>query len=184
MKKKKRVIILLAVISVILIGVGSLLYMNRNAVKMKLLQFEYEINKNNYVKLLEKNRDDLEYVAETMKQWPAGVIFFGDSGKKYADVIYINESFSCKNREIVTELSNDQEFYDHLMALYQLDAFDSIRIYQNSISFDFSNPPEGFHSGLEYYKGSTKDYANMYIKDYSYTCILDEHWAVDLIPMR
>lgn len=184
MKKKKRVIMLLAVISVILIAAGSLIYINHDAIIMKLLQFEYEVNKNNYVKLLEKNRDDLEYVADTMTQWPSGVIFLGDSGKKYANVIYINEYFSCKNKEIVTELSNDQEFYEHLMALYQLDTFDSIRIYQNSISFDFSDPPEGFHSGLEYYKRSTEDYSNMYIKDYSYTCILDEHWAVDLIPMR
>lgn len=172
MKKKRRVIILLAVIFAILIAAGSLIYMNRDTIKIKSLQSEYKAKRNNYVRLLEKNREDFEYVADTMKQWSSGTIFFGDYGINYT-VICVDDYFSSNNEEIIKELSNNQEFYEHLMVLYRFDEFSSITVHQDSISFNFSDPPKRFHGGLEYYRGSTKDY--------SYIYIIDEHWAVDLI---
>lgn len=172
MKKKRRVIILLAVIFAILIAAGSLIYMNRDTIKIKSLQSEYKTKRNNYVRLLEKNREDFEYVADTMKQWSSGTIFFGDDGINYT-VICVDDYFSSNNEEIIKELSNNQEFYEHMMGMYQLNIFDSISIYQDSIDFNFSDPPERFHGSLSYYRGSTKDH--------SYIYIIDEHWAVDLI---
>lgn len=110
MKNKKRVIIPLIVI--LFLGMISvLLHINSEAIDDKIDEWywkrKYRLTKERYTALLLDHQEDFDYVAETMKQWDHGEIYFED-GIKYS------------SKEIKEEVENNEEFKHHLENLNDL----------------------------------------------------------------
>lgn len=94
--------------------------------------------KEEYIAILLDNKEDFEYVAKMMQQWPA---------RSFID---FNGGISSNNKEITDAISNNKEFYGHLKNLYDLDEIDYVMIGRTQILFYFSKCPSQCHGCVVY----------------------------------
>lgn len=160
--KKKRLIIASAVLAVVIITAGLLIYINWNAIVLKYCRAQYaqyKVQEEKYVILFKSNREDFEYVADHLSQYPShSSIFFSDS-------------VSCNTRELDIDLKYGNRFKDPVMRIYAMNAFDSITVYGDEVVFKLSNPPKDCYGYLCYYKEVPKAYIDL-------ECVIDGHWVL------
>ena len=141
MKKKK---IAIAVYAIIIAVTAIIVYIKSYN---RTYNGAFERTGDEYWAILTDNIDDFEYVAKTMQQWDEGSISFYDSNLKLLDF----EDALIKNKEIKSEISNNEGFYKSLHNLYDLDEIGRIVIKEDAIMFYYSKPPQGFHDcGISY----------------------------------
>ncbi len=116
-----------------------------------------------YVSIFLENREDFEYVAEMMKQWPD------------RSSIHFEDDILSKDQEITNEIKNNEEFYIHLKNLYELQEIAYVIKWSNDVDFYFSKFPEGYHGGIFYWE-NTEEGGLMK------TEVIDEHWTLEMLP--
>lgn len=141
MKKKKRILIVISIIILIslLIGIPNRLYIKQQ-IKFFYLDAKYAHMKNQYTTLLQRNKEDFEYVSETLQQWSDGHIFFQD------EII-------SDNLEISNEIKNNAEFYQHLEKLHKSNKIGVIGydVYPDrKVIVFYLRAPEEFYCQLRY----------------------------------
>lgn len=86
--------------------------------------------KEEYTAMLSDNKEDFNYVAEMVEQCSSKsssgyltfyIKTFGENGE-----IEINDRFTTNDRELADAILNNEEFYDHLMNLYNLEKISQI----------------------------------------------------------
>lgn len=170
--KNKKIIIIIVAFFII---ITSFLLI----VKVYSIAHEKEDRTNEeYMAIFIDNRVDFEYVAEIMQKYPSEYIDFSN-GFAGTSEIKINDRFLCSSREIAIEILSDEEFYYHLMNLYNLDEILFIKNESSSkpsdeeIFFYFSKFPKDYHGGV-FYKSK--------IKNNTFTHKIDENWALWMMP--
>lgn len=174
---KKNKIIMAVVFWTFAIGIVTsiILFYRADAIENN----EQERTKEEYISIFLDNKEDFEYVAEIMLRFPSGYIDF-NNGIALSPRINIYDFFSCGDREIAIEILTNEEFYEHLINLYNLDEIDFI-YYEGSstllpekkeVSFYLKNIPD--------YQGAL--YHGTHITIDSCTYKIDENWALRMIP--
>lgn len=115
-----------------------------------------------YISIFLDNREDFEYVAEMMQQWPD------------CSSIHFENGITSTNMEITEEISNHTEFYEHLKNLYDLREVDYIIVEKDEIVFYFSKFPKDYHGGVVYGKNLNMDSMPNHK--------IDKCWALRMIP--
>lgn len=141
-----------------------------------LIIFDKRYNRTNeeYVAILINNKEDFDYVAKEMKKWQKGHIYFDVSWENNDQEIAIGEYLSSNNQEIVYEVVNNDEFYEHLMNLYSLDEISYITVLGDYVAFNFSKNPIKYHGKL--------CYREKIIIDEGITQEIDNHWVLMMLP--
>lgn len=116
-----------------------------------------------YISIFLDNREDFEYVAEMMKQWPDG------------NIINLEGDILCENQEAANEIENNTEFYGHLKNLYDLEEIDTIYRWKGTTKFSFSKPPKNYHGGWWYWD-EMRDVGIVTANE------IDEHWTLTMLP--
>ena len=118
--------------------------------------------KEEYMAVLLDNKENFDYVAEMMQQWPArsNIDFVG--------------GISSNNQEITDELSNNEEFYRHVKNLYDLKEIHNILNEGEETAFYFSKFPSQYHGGVFYGK-NIREEDNIRRK-------IDDYWMLYMIP--
>lgn len=161
----------LAVI-VIIIFAGSILlglYINyANKKREQELMEGRERTNEEYMAILTDNQADFECVAKTMQQWSEGSIYFYEKGERidFDDV-------SSNNPEIENEILTNDDFYNSLLNLYELDEIESIVIAKDAVTFRLIYFPYNYHGGICYGENIEKD---------SCTHSIDDNWVLQMIP--
>ena len=152
---KKKVIIGFLVI-IILIAIGGIVisFGGENA----------ERTNEEYVSIFLENREDFDYVAEKMKQWPDGSIIY-----------FKEDNIFSENSEIVEEISTNEEFDKHLKNLHTLNEVWYVVKWSDWTEFCFRDPPKDYHGGW-YYWESTEEGGLLK------TEVIDEHWTLEMLP--
>ena len=118
--------------------------------------------KEDFMDIFRDNREDFEYVAEMMQQWPVrGCIDF-------------DKGISSENQEIADEISNNEEFYGHLKNLYDLKEISYVIVRKDEIAFQFYKFPSYYHGGVSYVEIAEDDPV--------YKHKIDDHWVLYMIP--
>ena len=116
-----------------------------------------------YISIFLDNREDFDYVAEMMKQWPD------------RSIIVLEDNISCENQELADEIENNAEFYGHLKNLYDLGEIDRIVKWDEYTKFGFNKPPANYHGGWCYWDKMEERGMMTAIK-------IDEHWTLTMLP--
>lgn len=125
-----------------------------------------------YVSILLDNKEDFDYVARMMQQWPP---------RSYIDFNEDN-SITSGSQEITDEIENNEEFYGHLKNLmdlgevwYVIRATSSLDEKDDSIEFQFREPSKDYHGGWYYWENTEE---GGLLK----TEVIDEHWTLEMLP--
>ena len=115
-----------------------------------------------YMAVLIDTKEDFEYVAKMMRQWPVRSCIDFDKG------------ISSENQEIADEILNNEEFSRHLKNLYDLKEISYIIAWEDEIAFHFYKFPLNYHGGISYVEIAEDDpiYKNK----------IDDHWVLYMIP--
>lgn len=171
---RKKVIIGLFIVIIILVARGIIKFMKNPPKEAEMIEdteiipdaeIPEEMNRPNeeYIAIFLDNREDFEYVAEKMKQWPdVSIIEFG-------------VRISSENQEIAYEIENNTEFYEHLKNLYDLEEIRDVVKWKDNIEFGFSKPPINYHGGWYYWDDMEEKGIMTAIK-------IDEHWTLTMLP--
>lgn len=181
MMEKKQFIKPLVTITVIAIIVGVYLLFNWEEIQPRDLEADrraaFENTRDNYISLLNENKEDFDYVARVIGQWSRCGIYFDDYGKgALPEIIYFDDYLSSNNQEIIDELTNNKEFYNHVMKIYDTGGFYAIYSSEEDIEFGLSNPPIGCHGELQYYIGNIDNYTNSGVLQK-----IDDHWGITIV---
>ncbi len=147
---------------------------------------DYDRTDEEYIDVLLANQEDFEYVAQVMQQWKDGSLRFRSGGwNNIQEYVIENKFYVYKNQEIADEIENNQEFYEHLARIRDLDEILSIYIYDGKlIRFVFKKTPRNYSISL-YYVDNTEnlssDQYSGYLGPFPVT-IIDEHWILDVFP--
>ena len=117
-----------------------------------------------YVSIFLNNREDFDYVAEIMTQWPE------------RSIIDLEDSISCKDQELADEIEKNEEFYKHLKNLHDLGEVSDIIKLKTKIEFGLGKPPLGYSRSGWYY------WEDMEEKEIFSTVVIDEHWSLEIVP--
>ena len=120
--------------------------------------------KDDYIDIFRDNREDFEYVAEIIWQWPV------------RSRINIDGGISSDNPEIEDEILNNEELCRYLRNIYNLNEIEYIIVNENGIKFDFRIYPHNCYGGLYYVENSET------AEDHYGAYKIDEHWVLYLIP--
>ena len=163
---RKKVAWLLALIILMAIGIiiGSSLKKQTEEVKQIENTATRERTNEEYVSIFLENREDFDYVAEIMQQWPDG---------SYID--FNKDGISSENQEITKEILTNKEFNEHLMSLYEVEEVRDIIKWGEWTEFSFRKPPKDYHGGF-YYWENTEEGGLMK------TEVIDEHWTLEMLP--
>ena len=115
-----------------------------------------------FMDIFRDNREDFEYVAKMMQQWPVRSCIDFDKG------------ISSENQEIADEISNNEEFYGHLKNLYDLKEIRYIIVRKEEIEFHFYKFPSQYH-GVVFYGENIRE-------DDAIRRKIDDHWMLYMIP--
>ena len=116
-----------------------------------------------YISVLLDNKEDFDYVAEMMMQWP-----------KRSAIDFDKDGVSSDSQEITDEMSNNQEFYEHLENLYNLNEIWFI-LAEDEIAFYLRELPKDYIGGFYYWENTEEC-------DYGRAKIIDEHWTLEILP--
>lgn len=178
--EKKQFIKPLVTIAVIAIIVGVYLLFNWEEIQPRDLEADrraaFENTRNDYISLLNDNKEDFEYAAEIMGQWSKGNIYFGDFNDRITGNMKFDSYISCNNKEIIDELSNNQKFYNHVFNIYSLAEIALVNAEEDYISFVINNPPAGCRGSLRYYKNGIDDYLSAGVLQK-----IDDHWGITIV---
>lgn len=160
-----------AIISFIIIGILFVLggiskkFINKGRDITECIESAENVERTNeeYISIFLDNKEDFEYVADMMNQWPE------------RSSIHFESGILSKNQEIADEIENNEEFYEHLKNLYDLKEIYFVMVEGNKIVFYFSKPPKDYIGGFIYWE-NTKD------RDLSWAVIIDEHWTMEILP--
>lgn len=155
MNKKKVVVLAAIIIAGIIIMIISF-FANSNPKE------RYERMRKKYASILLDNKEDFDYVAEIMQQWPD------------ISIIDLENGISSENQEIADEISDNEDFYRHLKNLHDLKKISHVVKLGGETEFQFTRPPMGYHGGIIYGEDLEADYFGRYK--------IDEYWFLDLIP--
>ena len=170
MRKKKHMRFLF-VITVVIIG-GIVIKFASKSIEdieiiedMESIENTENVEKTNeeYILVLLNNKEDFDFVAEMMMQWPER------SSIKFGMEILSDD------QEIANEIANNAEFYQHLEDLYNLNEISLIYSEGDCIAFNFSDPPENYHGGWYYWEDTQKG-------GLMKTAVIDEHWTLEMLP--
>ncbi len=170
MRKKKHMRFLF-VIAVVIIG-GIVIKFASKSIEdieiiedMESIENTENVEKTNeeYILVLLNNKEDFDFVAEMMMQWPER------SSIKFGMEILSDD------QEIANEIANNAEFYQHLEDLYNLNEISLIYSEGDCIAFNFSDPPENYHGGWYYWEDTQKG-------GLMKTAVIDEHWTLEMLP--
>lgn len=153
--KDKKILLLIAVIILVATGIKVIAFPNRSSE-------EPEKTNEEYMAVLIDNKEDFNYVAETIQQWPVRSCIDLDGG------------ISSDSREITNEIRNNKEFYDHLNNIYKLNEIDYIIVLEDEVKFDFRIYPQNYHCSLACVESAEDDPI--------YKHKIDEHWVLYMIP--
>lgn len=115
-----------------------------------------------YISIFLDNREDFEYIAEMMQQWPDRTS------------INLENGISSENLEIAKIVENNTELYGHLKKLHDLKEFRWVVKLHNRTEFYFSKPPKDYHGGFLYGENLKADDFVRYK--------IDENWFLEIIP--
>ncbi|MBD5549639.1 MAG: hypothetical protein HDQ96_00445 [Lachnospiraceae bacterium] len=116
-----------------------------------------------YVSIFLENREDFDYVAEMMKQWPD------------RSIIDLEDGISSEDQKIADEIENNIEFYEHLKNLHDLKEISDVVKWSDEIEFSFRKPPKNYHGGWYYWENTEE---GGLLK----TEVIDEHWTLEMLP--
>lgn len=166
MNKKIGIGFLVVIILIVLGGMITKIYIKNTEYFLnaeKINDENTERMNEEYISIFLDNREDFEYVADMMNQWPDG------------NFIEFEEGISSDNQEIAHEIENNTEFYEHLKNLYNLKEISDVVKWENEIEFSFSNPPKEYHGGFFYWKTMEEEGILTANK-------IDEHWTLVMLP--
>ena len=182
---KKKLIRLLAVtFGVVIVGfvlwavVASAQFTIENEMRKKR---NNERTNEEYMDFLRDNQEDFEYVARIMQgmeeiSW----IYVGKTNPNYEKsgikTVRIDDHYYTNNQKIADKAAEDQEFYEHLINLKNLDLISRIVTCsdgEGEVMFYFYQFPEDYHGGVRYVEQAEDDYP--YHK-------IDEHWELMMMP--
>ena len=171
---RKKVIIGLFFVIIILVARGIIKFMKNPPKEAEMIEdteiipdaeIPEEMNRPNeeYIAIFLDNKEDFDYVAEMMMQWPE------------RSTIELEEGISSEVQEIAEEIENNAEFYKHLENLYSLTEISDILSEGDRIAFNFSKPPINYHGGWYYWDDMEEKGIMTAIK-------IDEHWTLTMLP--
>ena len=172
---KKRLIGFLVIIIVVAMGIVIMKFVNKRAESTESIKNtenmedvenmeDAERTDEEYIAVLLGNKEDFDYIAEMMMQWP-----------KRSAIDFDKDGVSSDSQEITDEMSNNQEFYEHLENLYNLNEIWFIIKEGDRIVFYFNKPPKNYHGGWYYWEDTEKG-------GLMKTAVIDEHWTLEMLP--
>ena len=157
-KKITKILITIAVVIIVIMIIG---------VRMMMIFLDESNNydertNEEYMAILLDNKEDFEYVAKMMLQWPVRSCIDFDKG------------ISSENQEIADEILNNEEFSRHLNNLYDLKEISYVIVRKDEIAFQFYKFPSYYHGGVSYVEIAEDDPV--------YKHKIDDHWVLYMIP--
>ena len=131
---RKKVAWLLALIILMAIGVMIESSLKKQTKEVKQIEDAEDVERTNeeYISIFLENREDFDYVADRMNQWPE------------RSSIHFESGILSKNQEITDEIENNEEFCKHLKNLYDLKEIYFVIVEGEKIAFYFSKPPKDY----------------------------------------
>ena len=138
----------------------------------------YDRTDEEYIAVFLDNSEDFEYIAQIMSQWEKGYIQFYPNGSGYNEEIGVDKLFYTNNQGIADEIMNNEEFYNHLMSIRQLNEITTIRIVKDydSIEFCFGKNPPNYRGSLFYAFGEeAEELGGPKVE-------IDDNWVLLVLP--
>lgn len=138
----------------------------------------YERTDEEYIAVFLDNSEDFEYIAQIMSQWEKGYIQFYSIGSGYNEEIEVDKLFYTNNQGIADEIMNNEEFYNHLLNMRQLNEITAIQIVKvyDSIEFCFGKNPPNYRGSLFYAFGEEAEELG------EPTVRIDDNWILLVLP--
>lgn len=138
----------------------------------------YERTDEEYIAVFLDNSEDFEYIAQIMSQWEKGYIQFHSIGSDYVEEMEIDGKFYTNNQEIADEIMNNEEFYNHLLNMRQLNEITAIQIVKvyDSIEFCFGKNPPNYRGSIFYAFGEeAEELGGPKVE-------IDDNWVLLVLP--
>lgn len=138
---------------------------------------DYDITDEEYITVLLDNKNDFEYIVQIMQQWEKGYISFSTFEPSVIEEIELDNRFYTNNQEMADEIMNNEEFYNHLANLFELEEITYIVVDGDwgGIIFYFSKNPINYHAVLNYTYEENRKIGGP-------TSVIDEHWILQVLP--
>lgn len=166
---KKRLIGFLVIIIVVAMGIVIMKFINKRAENTENMEDveniqDAERTDEEYIAVLLDNKEDFDYVAEMMMQWP-----------ERSAIDFNKDGILSDSQEISDEILNNKEFYEHIKKLYDLEEIRNIFRWDENIEFSLSKSPQNYVGDFYYWEDTEEC-------DYGRAKIIDEHWTLEILP--